>query len=282
MYQTLISVDELIENIEDPNWVIVDCRFSLADPDSGRNDYRMSHVPNAYYAHLDDALSGEIVPGSTGRHPLPTIEAAEATFSSWGIDSKTQVVVYDQGHGGIAARLWWMLNWLGHSKVAVLDGGWAQWIENSGPVTSEPPEYATQIQFTAAPNPDLWIDVSEVEAICRSGNSLLIDSRTSPRYQGLEEPIDPVAGHIPGAVNSPFVDNLLNGKFDSAESLKARFENVLGDFNPDQTIFYCGSGVTACHNVLAVKHAGLGMAKIFPGSWSQWVADPKRSISTSD
>ncbi len=273
MYTTLISTAEL-ENIcgnTKQDIVIVDCRFSLADTNEGRRAYQQSHIPDAVYAHLDDDLSGEIIPGQTGRHPLPTIEKLEQLCSNWGINSTTQVVAYDDKGGGIAARLWWMLRWLGHENVAVLDGGWPKWVAENRPVDANIPT-PQKTDFKADIQQNKWVDKEFVENNQSNPKYLLVDSRTNARYLGEEEPIDPIAGHIKSAINAPFPENLdENGKFKSKEVLKKRFEELLGDLKPENTTFYCGSGVTACHNLLAMEHAGLSGAKLYPGSWSEWL-----------
>ena len=279
MFKTIISKTELAEILNSENLVIIDCRFSLVDTDGGRKEHAESHIPSAQYAHLDDDLSSPIIPGKTGRHPLPTIEKLTETFSNWGIDDSVQVVAYDQGHGGIAARLWWLLNWLGHENVAVLDGGWAGWTKADLPTSSEKNEpqkrnFIPQIDNTKQ------VPIDFVDAIRNDSEFCLIDSRTAARYRGENEPIDPIAGHIPGAISAPFPENLdETGHFLSKEKLRERFENLKKETPSDETVFYCGSGVTACHNLLALKHAELGDAKLFVGSWSGWIADGNRPIA---
>lgn len=280
MYNTLISCESLNSLINEPNVVIVDCRFSLADTESGRNDYTQSHIPGALYAHLDEDLSGEIIPGKTGRHPLPKVDDFVQKLSDWGIDESVQVVVYDQSHGGIAARLWWMLQWLGHEKVAVLEGGWKAWQDAAHPTDAEAVT-PTSRNFVAKPNPALIVDANYVNKIKADPKHTLVDSRARERYTGEVEPIDPVPGHIPGASSAPFLENLEEGHFLSKEALAERFKKI-GSNNPaESTIFYCGSGVTACHNLLAFKHAGLGNAKLYPGSWSEWITNNERATVTT-
>lgn len=273
MYRTLISTAELEKICGNANLptVIVDCRFSLADTNEGRHAYQQSHIPGAVYAHLDDDLSGEIILGKTGRHPLPSIEKLEQLCANWGIDSTTQVVAYDDKGGGIAARLWWMLRWLGHEQVAVLDGGWPKWVAENRPVDANIPT-PKKTDFKANIQQNKWVDKAFVENNQSNPKYLLVDSRTKARYLGEEEPIDPIAGHIQSAINAPFPENLdENGQFKSKEALQERFEKLLGDLPPKHTTFYCGSGVTACHNLLAMEHAGLSGAKLYPGSWSEWL-----------
>ncbi|MEO1624778.1 MAG: sulfurtransferase [Bacteroidota bacterium] len=281
-FHTIIHADELHSHLSHPNLAIIDCRFSLADTESGRRDFQAGHIPGAQYAHLDDDLSGTIIPGTTGRHPLPAPEDFAKVLSKWGIDNETQVIAYDQGHGGIAARLWWMLRWLGHDKVAVLNGGWAEWSQKGLTVGRE---------FTAAtpksfvPNERMeWIaSVEEVRQNAQDSTHRLVDARAAARYRGEQEPIDPVAGHIPGAHSLPFAENLNeSGLWRSPEELRNRFTPLLA--NADRVTVYCGSGVTACHNLLALEMAGLTdpMPKLYPGSWSHWITDANREIALGD
>lgn len=275
-YTTLISAAELTRHLEDPDWAIVDCRFSLADTEQGRRDYVAGHIPSAVYAHLDEDLSGPIVPGKTGRHPLPTPEEFSRTLSGWGIDSSVQVVAYDASGGSIAARLWWMLRWLGH-EAAVLDGGWKNW-------QTEAKQYAKGLEerseraFAHTVSESLVASASDVLTTMDDPSVTLIDCRGADRYRGENETIDPVAGHIPGALSLPYVENLAeDGLFLPRELLRERFERVMSA-EPERTIFYCGSGVTAAHNVLAMAHAGLGDARLYAGSWSEWITDPERPV----
>lgn len=277
-YTTLISTADLAPHLSDPDWAIFDCRFSLADPEWGRRDYTQAHLPGAIYAHLNADLSGPIVPGVTGRHPLPSIEFAAAKFSAWGIDDPVQVVAYDDIGGGMAARLWWMLRWLGHEAVAVLDGGWPKWRAEGRAVDNRLAARPAR-SFGPRPRPELAITTVEVESQLSNTDRWLFDSRTAERYRGENETIDPIAGHIPSASSAPYPDNLNpDGVFRSREELRQRFTTLLGNTPVDHAAFYCGSGVTAAHNLLALKHAGLGDAKLYVGSWSEWIADPRRNI----
>ena len=278
-YTTLISTPELAPHLDDPNWAIFDCRFSLADPERGRNDYLISHIPGALYAHLEEDLSGSIVRGITGRHPLPTIDALSAQFAEWGIDQRVQVVVYDDSGGTMAARLWWLLRWLGHEAVAVLDGGWPKW-QREGREVREGLAIRPSRRFVPHPRSELLITTEEIEAALPTRAVKLFDSRTEDRYRGQNETIDPIAGHIPGASSAPYPDNLNpDGTLRSAEELRLRFAVLLRGTPADQTAFYCGSGVTAAQNILALKHVGLGDAKLYAGSWSEWITDSKRPIA---
>jgi thiosulfate/3-mercaptopyruvate sulfurtransferase len=272
MYKNIINAADLNTNINNSDWVIVDCRFSLADTEEGRRNYMEAHIPGSVYAHLDDDLSGKIIKGETGRHPLPKVKAIAERFSSWGIDKNVQVVAYDDKNGAIAARLWWMLRWLGHENVAVLNGGLPEWLRNGYPMDNNTPEKEAR-SFKANGNDEFFFDFEEVEVIRDDADYSLVDSRTAPRYRGEEEPIDPIAGHIPGAINLPFPENWdENGLMKDKEWLKDRFDKATGGKSDDNVVFYCGSGVTACHNILAYHFAGLGDAWLYPGSWSGWIA----------
>ena len=276
MYSTLISCLELADHLGDDEWVLVDCRFSLDDPDRGQADYLKNHIPGAVYAHLNNDLSGEIIPGVTGRHPLPSIDDMTERFGRWGIGDGTQVVAYDDAGGGIAARLWWMLHFLGHDSVAVLDGGWPRWITLGLPVRSGT-ENNQPRPFTAQPCADRIVDADMVDAVRKRSPWRLVDARDAERYRGEVEPIDPVAGHIPGALSAPFKENLTDaGLFREPADLRRRFESVIGDTPADHIISYCGSGVTAAHNILAMAHAGLGYSRLYPGSWSEWITSKTR------
>lgn len=279
--KTLIGTDELDEHISDPDWAIIDCRFSLNEPDRGRRVYREAHIPGAVYAHLNEDLSSPVIPEVTGRHPLPTIEQATHTFSSWGIDEPVQVVAYDDwstGGGASAARLWWLLRWLGHEAVAVLDGGWGKWAAEDRPVRKGVEERSPR-RFEPNLQPELLATVRDVEVLRDDPQARVLDSRTLERYRGETEPFDPVAGRIPGAKPAPYADILgADGQIKPAEELRARFQKLLGDAAPEKTVFYCGSGVTAAYNVLALAHAGLGDARLYNGSWSEWITNPKRPI----
>ncbi len=279
MHTTLITPDDLHAHLDDPAWAVVDCRFSLADTERGRRAYGEAHIPGAVYAHLDDDLSGPILPGVTGRHPLPETGAFAQTLSNWGIDAGVQVAAYDDFGGGIAARLWWMLRWMGHDAVAVLDGGFPAW-QRLGLPTRPGVETRSPRRFVPQPRPARLVDVETVDARRSDPAYRLVDARAAERYRGEHEPIDPIAGHIPGAVSAPFAGNLDDdGCFLPPDTLRARFETLLGDVPPEHAICYCGSGVTAAHNLLALVHAGLGEALLYPGSWSHWITDPTRPVA---
>ncbi len=279
-FTTLISDSELNLHINDRNWAVIDCRFSLDDTERGQRDYLEAHIPGAVYAHLDRDLSGTKVPGKTGRHPLPEVPSFAATLSAWGIDSDTQVVAYDDSTGPMAARLWWMLNWMGHGNVALLDGGWRSWQGSRLPLRSGA-EYRTVKHFEAHEIQDAYVTAEQVQRYAGDSRYLILDARSGPRFRGEVEPIDPVAGHIPGAVSVPYEENLTpEGKFLSPEILRRRFEGLMKFVPPENVICYCGSGVTAAHNIVAIAHGGLGMARLYAGSWSEWVADGARPVAT--
>lgn len=281
MYRTIISPQELQEKLHRQTWSIIDCRYRLGDSSAGYQSYLQGHIPNAQYAHLDKDLSGKIVPGKTGRHPLPSVVKATQRFSSWGIGDGVQVVVYDDRSGAIAARLWWMLRWLGHERVAVLDGGWQAWQELGMPVEQKPPSIGPRV-FKPRLRGDWTVDAGYIERRMKDDNLLLVDSRSRERFSGKDEPIDPVAGHIPGAANFPHTDLIKeNGYWLLPDQLEERFNDLLGDDEADEVVFYCGSGVTACRNLLAYRHAGLGDAKLYPGSWSEWITDNSRPVEAA-
>jgi len=278
-YSTLVKTSELAAHLDNPEWAVVDCRFSLTDAEQGRNSYLQGHIPGAVYAHLNEDLSSPVLPGVTGRHPLPEVDELAKRFSGWGIEGGVQVVAYDDlGQGGLgsAARLWWLLRWLGHEAVAVLQGGWAVWQGENRPrrtgVESRSPR-----RFTPRLQARLVAEAEEVERIRLDPAYRLLDARGVDRYRGENETIDPVAGHIPGAVSAPYMDNFeADGRFRPAEELRERFNGLLGKVLAEKTVVYCGSGVTATYNLLALVHAGLGEARLYPGSWSEWITKLER------
>ncbi len=276
-FQGLISLQELTRARERTNWIVIDCRFDLLDTEKGRRAYLDAHIPGALYAHLDDDLSGPVIPGQTGRHPLPDIQTCAHTFSRWGIAPDVQVVTYDDKGGALAAaRLWWMLRWLGHKDVAVLDGGWSAW-KTAGYPTRSGPETRSERKFLPRPQAQMVVTTEDIVKQLNDAALQLIDVRQPERYRGEYEPYDPVAGHIPGAVSAPATENTTeDGYFRSSEELRRRYEPLLGTVPPSHTVFYCGSGVNAAQSVLALQHAGLGEGRLYAGSWSEWCADPTR------
>jgi thiosulfate/3-mercaptopyruvate sulfurtransferase len=281
MITTLIAPETLAAHLGDPDFVAIDCRYSLDDESWGRREYLARHVPGAGYAHLSHDLAGART-GANGRHPLPDPATLTGTFGRLGIGHGTQVVAYDQDTGMYASRLWWLLRWLGHEAVAVLDGGFARWVAEGRP-TSAGEERPREREFTGTPRPGQTVTADEVSAAIGRGELRLIDARAPERYRGETEPIDRVAGHIPGALNHFFKWNLdERGRFRSPEAIRDALGQTIGDVPPERIVSYCGSGVTACHNLLAFEHAGMHGAKLYPGSWSEWSSDPSRPVERTD
>ena len=277
-YNTLISTGTLASDLDD-SWVLVDCRYDLRDTGSGRAQYRAAHIPGAVYVSLSHDLSGPTGSGG-GRHPLPSAAAIGATFGRLGIGGGAQVVMYDEDTGMFASRMWWMLRYLGHAAAAVLDGGWAKWVRESRPV-HEGEETREPATFIGKPREELRLGVEDVEARLGDPSVLLVDARAAERFEGGAESLDRTAGHIPGAVNHFFRRNATDeGVMMSPDTLRRQFTEVIGERSPAQVVMYCGSGVTACQNLLAMEHAGLSGAKLYPGSWSEWSEDPGRPVET--
>jgi len=277
IHTTLVSTELLQQHLAD--WAIIDCRFDLANDEWGREHYRAAHIPGAVYASLSADFAAPRTETS-GRHPLPAVDALAATIGRLGIDNDTQVVVYDQDSGLFASRVWWSLRYLGHDAVAMLDGGFARWTREPRPVESGDHARAPRV-FVANPRPSMVVTVDEVERRLGDAGTLLVDARGPDRFEGQTEPIDRVAGHIPGAVNHFYRWNLGDeGTMLDAARLRERFTNVLGGHAPGQAVAYCGSGVSACHNLLAMEVAGLQGAKLYVGSWSEWSRDPARPVET--
>jgi thiosulfate/3-mercaptopyruvate sulfurtransferase len=278
---TLVNTETLSRHLDDPRWVVVDCRFVLTDPDAGRRAYVAGHIPGARYAHLDNDLCSPITPAS-GRHPLPFPRVLAEKLGRWGIDKSSQVVVYDDTFGAMAARLWWLLRWLGHEAVALLDGGYPKWQREGRPVTPELPMIQAT-QFHPTVNNAMWVDADYVAQMHERKDSVLIDARADVRFRGDVEPLDKVAGHIPGAINIPYEDNLdFSGEFMSDEALRELYLAAINDVAPDQVVQMCGSGVTACHNILAMEHAGLVGSKLYAGSWSEWITDASHPVAKGE
>jgi thiosulfate/3-mercaptopyruvate sulfurtransferase len=272
MFTTLIEGEVLEQNLERDDWVVVDCRFNLEDLEGGRLAYEKGHIPGAVYAHLDDDLCGPPITDH-GRHPLPTPEAMVAKFGRMGIDRTTQVVVYDDANGAIASRLWWMLRYMGHDAASVLNGGWQAWKEAGFPTRSGV-ELNVPARFAGTAREGWLVTLNDLD-----GLPLLVDSRAPERYRGELEPIDIRAGHIPGAVNFFYQLNWDgNGRYLPPDLLKERLEQFLGETAVEETTFHCGSGVTACANLLALAYAELGDGKLYVGSWSEWCRDPLRPV----
>lgn len=279
MHDTLIDPATLARHLGDPAWVVLDVRHDLAKPDDwGRDQYRAAHLPGAVFVHLDTDLSAPKT-GRNGRHPLPSPEDAAALFGRCGIDARTQVVCYDQNGGMFASRAWWMLRWLGHDAAAVLDGGYDRWVREGRPTTTAVPAPVRRTFPIRSRLP--FADAAEVEASLGTRALTIVDARAPERFRGEVEPLDPVAGHIPGAINRPYATNLRpDGTFKDAATLKAEYAALLRDTPLDRVVHHCGSGVTACHSVLAMAVAGYPITRLYPGSWSEWVADRSRPVAT--
>jgi len=278
IYTTVIDTAALAACLARSDWTVVDCRFDLFDTRAGPCAYREAHIAGARYAHLEEDLSAPAVPEGA-RHPLPEPGRLARTFSRWGITADTQLIVYDDCGGSIAARLWWLSRWLGHWRVAVLDGGWRKWLAEARPVSTDAPR-SPGGHFAPAWQSNMVVDTATVERIRTLQEWRLLDARAPERFLGLQEPIDRIAGHVPGAVNLPYTCNLDdNGCLRSAAELRHAFEDVTRGVASDHITCMCGSGVTACHLLLAMEHAGLHGARLYAGSWSEWIEDGKRPVA---
>jgi thiosulfate/3-mercaptopyruvate sulfurtransferase len=276
-WRTLVSANDLHAQMASPELVVVDCRFDLRDSGAGERAWTAGHIAGATYAHLDRDLS-DLSRSGRGRHPLPDADAFCATLVRWGMTPRHQLVAYDAGDGAHAARLWWMLRTLGHERVAVLDGGLAAWVGagyalDTAPPRPRPGRYAARFDVRA------MASTAVVAARLASGNGILLDARSAERFRGEIEPIDPIAGHIPGALNRHFALNLADGRFKTPGVLAEEFRKLMGDTVPSDVLLMCGSGVTACHNLLAMEHAGMRGARVYAGSWSEWISDPSRPVA---
>ena len=277
-YTTLIDAETLAGHLNS-SWRVFDCRFALGDPSAGERAYAAGHIPGAHYLHLDRDLASAVTAAS-GRHPLPEPKTLAAKLAAVGVGAGTQVVAYDDAAGAFAARLWWLLRWLGHPQVAVLDGGWKLWLREARPVSHEQPASAAPGDFRARPDDRMWLSSERVRQRAGAGIGRLLDARAAERFRGEQEPIDAVAGHVPGAVNLPYLGNISgDGRFKSAEALRTRFMAALDGAAPAETVCMCGSGVTACHNLLAMEVVGLSGGRLYAGSWSEWIRDPSRPVA---
>lgn len=276
-HTTLITPAELAARLADPAWLVADCRFELGKPDAGVQAWQAGHIPGAIYVDLERDLSAP-VSARTGRHPLPAIEDIAATFSRFGVSARTQVVCYDGGSGPYAARLWWLLRYVGHETVAVLNGGFAAWVEEGRPVSKDPVA-RTPSRFVARPRPEMLCDAAGVIEALALGE-LLVDVRGAERFAGAVEPLDTVAGHVPGAINLPYLENLdARGRFLPPAALADRWRRRTGDAEGRSATCMCGSGVTACQQLLALEAAGITGARLYAGSWSEWIRDPARPVA---
>ena len=275
--RTLIPAEELARRLGEAGLRIFDCRFDLARPASGRRRYEDEHIPGAIHADLNLDLAAP-PDGSNGRHPLPAVADFEARLRRWGVRGDSPVVAYDDGNGMYAARLWWMLRWLGHEDVAVLDGGLRRWEQLGLPLDDVEPAPAPG-DFVARPAPDRAVDAAAVAAAASDPSARVLDVRAPERYRGEVETIDPVAGHVPGARNHPYTTSLdAAGRFLPRADLRRALEASLDGVPPGRAVVMCGSGVTACHTLLALEHAGLSGARLYPGSWSEWCSDRSRPV----
>jgi len=278
-YTTLISAQDLGPHIDEAGWRVFDVRHDLFDHAAGLRAYESGHIPGAQFAAIETELSGTKT-GRNGRHPLPARDELVERFRAWGIDSNTQIVAYDAQGGQFAVRLWWLARWLGHSAVAVLDGGWPAWLAADGRSDTKR-RVVARGNFSPAASLVRFVTTDEVLKTLDSQERLLVDARLPERYRGEQEPIDPVAGHIPGALNRPWTQNLMpDQRLKSSAELRREFEDLIGTRPLTAVAHQCGSGVTACHHVLAMEVAGLGPSTLYAGSWSEWIADRSRPIRT--
>lgn len=276
-HKTLIETDELARHLHDPDWMVIDVRHNLADPEAGRHAYLHSHIPGAFFLHLDRDLSAEKT-GSNGRHPLPSAAQFSQRLRAIGVDQGKTIAIYDDAGGMFAARLWWMLRWCGIHSAAVVNGGWQKWLAEQRQVDSSMPNAAPS-EFAASGIERMRVDADYVLQHLQRPEMFLLDARSAERFRGENETLDPVGGHIPGANNHFFQLNLdARGCFKSPGELRQQFKHLLGDHLPEVVVHQCGSGVTACHNLLAMEIAGLHGSRLYPGSWSEWCADRSRPM----
>lgn len=279
----LITPQQLAERLDAPGLVVLDCRFALEDVDYGQRSYALGHIAGAHFADLERDLSGPVIKGHTGRHPLPEPKRLVERLREWGVDNDSEVVLYDDGPGAFAARAWWLLVWLGkRSAVSILDGGLKAWHAAHLPLSLDPPA-KREGNFSGVPDMTLLIDARHLAKRLDDPALTLLDARALPRFRGEVEPIDPVAGHIPGAQCAAFTDNLgVDGRFLAVAQLQQRFAATLAGRAPEQLVAYCGSGVTACHNLFALALAGYPLGRLYAGSWSEWINDPAHAVATGD
>jgi thiosulfate/3-mercaptopyruvate sulfurtransferase len=277
-FSTLLQPADLMGHLQDPEWLVLDCRFDLTDPQAGALAWSGGHIPGAVHADLARDLSGPVTPQS-GRHPLPAPAAFAGTLSRWGVTARTQVVAYDASTGMFAARLWWMLRWMGHDAVAVLDGGLEAWSAAGGAQDTSLPRRPAS-SFSGQPSEGMTVTAVELAGLLARDACLLIDARSPERFEGRSEPLDPVAGHVPGAVNHPCQWNLrADGRLHTPAGRRERWSTTLGTRTGAEAVCMCGSGVTACHDLLAMEHAGIGGGRLYAGSWSEWIRDPGRPVA---
>jgi thiosulfate/3-mercaptopyruvate sulfurtransferase len=275
----LVTTQVLADHLDDPDWIVFDARHDLADPEKGRRAYAAGHVPGAHFVHADEDLAG-LKTGRNGRHPLPDVDEFAGRMNERGLSPRSQVVVYDDSGGSFAVRLWWMLRWLGHDKVAVLDGGYPLWVKEGRAISTESP-VPREGSFVPRPQLGATVDAHYVERFREDPSVRLLDARAAERFAGLTEPLDPVAGHVPGATNRFWQKNLQpDGRFKPPQVLREELMAALGNVPAERAVHMCGSGVTACHNLFAMELAGLPGGRLYPGSWSEWCSDPARPVAT--
>ena len=278
-HEKTISIEALTENLNNPDWIIFDCRFSLKDAAEGLKSYKQGHIPGALFADMDKDLSSSVT-ATSGRHPLPDPDELIDKLQNWGVNNSSQIICYDDVSGAYAARMWWLLKWLGHDDVAVLDGGIKKWTEKNLNIETEI-QARPKGCFKGAANDDMWVDINFIQQQLEQNNINLLDARTRDRFTAKDTKTDPVPGHIPGAVSFPFVENInKHGLFLSVAELKQRYEKLFGEQENKEVINMCGSGVTACHNLLAMQIAGLPMTRLYVGSWSEWIKEKGRPVAT--
>ena len=281
IYKTIISAKNLIKNLHNSDFKIFDCRCDIKDSAYGLDAYNDGHIPGAIFVDVDLDLASEKT-STSGRHPLPNPEIIAEKLSKWGVSDNTQAVIYDDAGGAFASRMWWILRWLGHENAAVLDGGMGSFLSLGQKLTAEHTEI-TSSQFNPRIHDNMHVVIEEVEKIQYQLDKVLIDARSTERYLGIKDPVDDIYGHVPGALSSPLGLNLdKNGFFRTSDELKLHFSKLLGEIRPENTVSMCGSGITACHNLLAMEIAGLSGARLYVGSWSEWITNPKRPIAKSD
>ncbi|MFK7815111.1 MAG: sulfurtransferase [Gammaproteobacteria bacterium] len=280
-YQTIISVEDLNKNINNQDWFVFDCRFMLKDPEGGLKKFNQGHIPGAQYADMDKDLASPMT-ATTGRHPLPNPDELIKKLQSWGVNNTSQIICYDDMSGAFAARMWWLLKWLGHEEIAVLDGGLDLWTATTLEIETEVKEKVPG-KFSGRANNNMWVDVEFVKNELSENKITLLDARSEERYSAKDTKTDPVAGHVPGAMSFPFSGNLSKqGVFLSKDELRNRFATFVNNPEEKEVINMCGSGVTACHNLLAMSIADLPITKLFVGSWSEWIKDKSRPVATGE
>jgi len=280
-YKTIISAENLIKNINNKEFIIFDCRCDIKETSYGIDQYTEGHIPNAIFVDIDTDLADKKT-STSGRHPLPDPKILTEKLCNWGMSNTKQVVIYDDAGGAFAGRMWWILRWLGHEKTALLDGGLGAYMAVGGKLTSEITAYANT-SFDISANDAMHVTIKEVEDAQYRMDKLIIDARSKERYLGIKDMVDPIAGHVPGAISYPLGNNLdKTGCFKSAEELKLQFSKVIGDTKSEDIISMCGSGITACHNILAMEIAGIKNVRLYVGSWSEWITDKNRPVATID